>query len=153
MTTFNPTHRLVREAARLSQETGKQISFVESEKGEYTVKLDGQEIGVVMGGGTAIQSLLTCTYEEWEEAVVPVQGVRYKDGYFDHAGGRMSVRAYLQMRGIERTERQIAIITKQVCIKAIKSEELNEDQLWEEYENGTMYPDYLNPFDECSVWG
>ena len=61
----------------------------------------------------AVQSLATCTFEEWQEAKAGMEGIRYYgQGYWKHPSGkgRVNTAGLLSYLHLSKSDRQIAII-------------------------------------------
>ncbi|MGK7928452.1 MAG: hypothetical protein AB4290_24960 [Spirulina sp.] len=67
---------------------------------------------------SAVQSLTTCTFEEWEEAKAGLEGIRYLgNGYWQHTHyGRINTTGLLDYLGLEKSPCQIAILEKEIAI-------------------------------------
>ncbi|MBP0017954.1 MAG: hypothetical protein J7647_10405 [Cyanobacteria bacterium SBLK] len=65
----------------------------------------------------AVQSLITCTYAEWEEAKAGIEGIRYDgNGYWVYGRGRVNTNNLLDLLHLSKTDRQIAILEQQIMI-------------------------------------
>ncbi len=68
---------------------------------------------------SAVQSLATCTFEEWEEAKAGLEGIRYMgNGWWKHpyGSGRVNTASLLSSLHLTKTDRQIAIIEQRIMI-------------------------------------
>ena len=65
----------------------------------------------------AVQSLTTCTYEEWENAKFGLEGHRYLgQGFWRYGNGRTNTRNLLDILKLTKTDREIAIVEQKIMI-------------------------------------